>query len=129
MAEKAAEKIREQYPKLRYCGYHDGYFGKENSEAMADIIAKSGADILIAAMGAPFQDRWIAQYGSRCGVKVGIGVGGSLDVISGTVKRAPVLFQKMRLEWLYRLLTDFSRWKRMTVLPKFMRLVKKQCKS
>ncbi|MGN1011728.1 MAG: WecB/TagA/CpsF family glycosyltransferase [Clostridia bacterium] len=129
VAEKAAEKIREQYPKLRYCGYHDGYFGKENSEAMADIIAKSGADILIAAMGAPFQDRWIAQYGSRCGVKVGIGVGGSLDVISGTVKRAPVLFQKMRLEWLYRLLTDFSRWKRMTVLPKFMRLVKKQCKS
>ena len=129
VAEKAAEKIREQYPKLRYCGYHDGYFGKENSEAMADIIAKSGADILIAAMGAPFQDRWIAQYGSRCGVKVGIGVGGSLDVISGTVKRAPVLFQKMRLEWLYRLLTDFSHWKRMTVLPKFMRLVKKQCKS
>ena len=60
---------------------------------------------------------------------LGIGVGGSLDVISGTVKRAPVFFQRMRLEWLYRLLTDFSRWKRIMVLPKFMRLVKKQCRS
>ncbi|MGM9566888.1 MAG: WecB/TagA/CpsF family glycosyltransferase [Clostridia bacterium] len=129
IAALAAEKIRNQYPNLRCCGYHDGYFGRENSEAMADVIAKSGAEILIAAMGAPFQDRWIAEYGSRCGVKVGIGVGGSLDVISGAVKRAPVFFQKMRLEWLYRLLTDFSRWKRIMALPKFMRLVKKQCKS
>ena len=129
VAQKAAEKIREQYPNLRYCGFHDGYFGKENSEAMADEIAASGAEILIAAMGAPFQDRWIAQYGRRCGVKVGIGVGGSLDVISGSVKRAPVFFRRMRLEWLYRLLTDFSRWKRIMVLPTFMRLVKKQCRS
>lgn len=129
IASLAAEKIRDRYPDLRYCGYHDGYFGKENSEKMADVIAKSGAEILIVAMGAPFQDQWIARYGARCGVKVGIGVGGSLDVISGTVKRAPLFFQKMRLEWLYRLLTDFSRWKRMMVLPKFMRLVKKQCRS
>lgn len=128
VAEAAAEKIQSQYPKLRYCGYHDGYFGKENSEAMAAEIAQSGADILIVAMGAPFQDQWIAQYGGACNVKVGIGVGGSLDVISGAVKRAPKLFQKLRLEWLYRLLTDLSRWKRMMALPKFMGLVKKQCK-
>lgn len=129
VAALAAEKIRGHYPNLRFCGFHDGYFGAENSEAMAEVIAKSGAEILIVAMGAPFQDRWIAEYGSRCGVKVGIGVGGSLDVISGTVKRAPMFFRKLRLEWLYRLLTDFSRWKRVMVLPKFMRLVKKQCRS
>ncbi|MBQ1252325.1 MAG: WecB/TagA/CpsF family glycosyltransferase, partial [Firmicutes bacterium] len=92
------------------------------------IIAESGADILIVAMGAPFQDQWIADFGEKCGVKLGIGVGGSLDVISGAVKRAPMIFQKLRLEWFYRLMTDFSRWKRMTALPKFMRLVKKQCK-
>lgn len=129
VAALAAEKIRSRYPNLRYCGYHDGYFGAENSEAMAETISRSGADILIAAMGAPFQDRWLAQYGSLCGVKIGIGVGGSLDVISGTVKRAPIFFQKMRIEWLYRLFTDFSRWKRVMALPKFMRLVNKQCKS
>lgn len=128
VAERAAEKIRMKYPRLRYCGYHDGYFGKENSEAMAKEIAESGADILVVAMGAPFQDQWIARYGEACGVKVGIGVGGSLDVISGSVKRAPKIFQRLRLEWLYRLLTDLSRWKRMMVLPKFMRLVKKDCK-
>lgn len=128
IASAAAEKIRAQYPELKYCGYHDGYFGKENSKAMAEEIAQSGAEILIVAMGAPFQDQWIAQYGGLCNAKVGIGVGGSLDVISGAVKRAPKIFQKMRLEWLYRLLTDLSRWKRMMALPKFMRLVKKQCK-
>ena len=128
IAEAASEKIRAQYPNLNYRGYHDGYFGKENSEAMAEIIAESGADILIVAMGAPFQDQWIADFGEKCGVKLGIGVGGSLDVISGAVKRAPMIFQKLRLEWFYRLMTDFSRWKRMTALPKFMRLVKKQCK-
>lgn len=128
IAAAAAEKIKEQYPHLRYCGFHDGYFGKENSEVMAEEIFQSGADILIVAMGAPFQDEWIAQYGEKCGVKVGIGVGGSLDVISGAVKRAPKIFQKLRLEWLYRLLTDFSRRKRMMALPKFMSLVKKQSK-
>lgn len=128
VAAAAAEKIKEQYPHLRYCGYHDGYFGKENSEIMAEEIAQSGADILIVAMGAPFQDQWIARYGEKCGVRVGIGVGGSLDVISGAVKRAPKIFQKLRLEWFYRLMTDLSRWKRMMALPKFMALVKKQCK-
>lgn len=128
VAKLASENIRAQYPHLRYCGYHDGYFGKENSEAMAEEIAATGADILIVAMGAPFQDQWIARYGEACGVKVAIGVGGSLDVISGTVKRAPKIFRHLRLEWLYRLLTDFSRWKRVLALPKFMRLVKKDCK-
>lgn len=128
IAKLAAEKIRTQYPHLRYCGYHDGYFGKENSDVMAKEIASSGADILIVAMGAPFQDQWIACYGEACGVKVAIGVGGSLDVISGAVKRAPKIFRNLRLEWLYRLLTDLSRWKRVLALPKFIRLVKKDCK-
>ena len=128
VAEIAAKKIRSKYPNLRFCGYHDGYFGKENSEAMAKEIKESGAEILIAAMGAPFQDLWIAEYGEACGAKVAIGVGGSLDVISGTVKRAPKLVRKLRLEWLYRVLKDLSRWRRVLVLPKFMSLVKKQCK-
>ncbi len=122
----AYRRICEKYPALRCCGYHDGYFGVENSDAIAAEIAASGADILIAAMGAPFQDRWIASYGDACGVKVGIGVGGSFDVISGNVKRAPLFFQRARLEWLYRLFADPSRWRRTMILPKFMRLVMKQ---
>ncbi len=126
-ASLAAKKIRKMYPHLQFCGYHHGYFGKENSEDMAAIIAKSGADILIAAMGAPFQDHWIATYGERCNVKVGIGVGGSLDILAGVAKRAPNFFQEFRLEWLYRLLKDPSRFRRTMTLPKFMRLVKKDC--
>ncbi len=125
VASLAAAKIRETYPHLQFCGYHHGYFGEENSEEMAAIIAKSGADILVAAMGAPFQDRWIATYGEACKVKVGIGVGGSLDILAGVAKRAPNFFQEFRLEWLYRLLKQPSRFRRTMALPKFMRLVKK----
>lgn len=126
IAQIAHAKILEKYPELHCCGYHDGYFGSENSDAIAAEIAASGADILVAALGAPFQDRWISAYGDACGVKVGIGVGGSLDVISGNVKRAPLFFQRARLEWLYRLFADPSRWRRAMILPKFMRLVMKQ---
>jgi N-acetylglucosaminyldiphosphoundecaprenol N-acetyl-beta-D-mannosaminyltransferase len=125
VARLAAEKIRKSYPRLKYCGYHHGYFNRENSESIADHIADSGADILIAAMGAPFQDCWIAEYGERCKVKVGIGVGGSLDVIAGVVNRAPDFFQKTRLEWLYRVFKEPSRIRRTMVLPKFIRLVRK----
>lgn len=129
IAEKAAAEIKRTYPGLKYCGYHDGYFGKENSEAMAAEVAASGADVLIAAMGAPFQDRWLAEYGERCGVKLGIGVGGSLDVISGSVKRAPALIQSLKLEWLYRTFADPSRWRRTMVLPKFMSAVSKDARN
>ncbi len=131
VAAAAAKKIRETYPRLDYRGFHDGYFGRsrEDAEAMADTVAASGADILVVAMGAPYQDQWIAAYAKRCGVKAAIGVGGSLDVISGTVKRAPVFFQKLRIEWLYRLISEPSRWRRMLALPRFMRLVKKEIKK
>lgn len=128
VARLAAEEIRKDYPHLKFCGYHHGYIDKESSEAVADVIARSGADILITAMGAPYQDRWIATYGERCKVKVGIGVGGSLDIIAGVVKRAPDFFQRTRLEWLYRVLREPSRIRRIMVLPKFIRLVKKDKK-
>ena len=131
IAAAAAEKIKEQYPDLKYCGYHDGYFGKkeEDALAMAKTVKASGAEVLIVAMGAPYQDQWIARYGQMTGASVAIGVGGSLDVISGTLKRAPLIFQKMRLEWLYRLICEPSRWRRMMSLPKFMRQVKREVKK
>lgn len=129
VAALAAAKIRETYPHLRFCGYHHGYFAENDSRDMAAVIAKSGADILIAAMGAPFQDRWIAAYGEDAKVKVGIGVGGSLDILAGVAKRAPNFFQECRLEWLYRLLKQPSRFKRTMALPKFMGLVKKDRKK
>ena len=127
--EAAVENIAKKYPDLKICGYHDGYFGKENSAAMAAEIKSSGAEILIAGMGAPFQEQWIADYGADCGVKIGIGVGGSFDVISGKVNRAPEFFIKHRLEWLYRFAKEPSRYKRIAVLPKFMAAVKKDIRK
>lgn len=127
--EAAVKNIRNRYPNLKICGYHDGYFGKENSAKMAAEIKDSGAEILFVGMGAPFQDQWLADFGTACGVKIGIGVGGSFDVLSGTVNRAPDFFIEHRLEWFYRFVKQPSRYKRIAVLPKFMLAVKKDARK
>ncbi|MBQ5369090.1 MAG: WecB/TagA/CpsF family glycosyltransferase, partial [Peptococcaceae bacterium] len=83
-------------------------------------------DVLFVALGAPKQEYWIADHIGQLGIPVGMGIGGSMDVLSGNVKRAPKWMQKLCLEWLYRLLIQPSRYKRMLALPKFMLAVKKQ---
>ena len=80
-------------------------------------------------MGAPKQERFIYKYRNKLNCKVAIGVGGCFDVISGNVKRAPKLFIKLKLEWLYRGLTDFKRLKRLSAIPKFMNRVRKDKKK
>ena len=129
VAQAAAEKLRAQYPDLAIVGCRNGYFDDSESPAIAAEIAACGADVLICAMGAPRQDRWLRDFGPLCGAKVGIGVGGSLDVIAGNVKRAPVFFQKHGVEWLYRLAREPWRAKRMMTLPRFMKRVKKLAKN
>ncbi len=127
--ETAMMKIHSDYPDVSIVGYHDGYFKEEESAAIAQEIAAAQTDILFVAMGFPKQDQWIMEHREETGIHVAIGVGGSLDVLSGNVKRAPKLFQKMGMEWFYRLCTDPKRIKRMMALPKFMSLVKKDCKK
>ena len=83
-------------------------------------------DVLFVALGAPKQEYWIADHIGQLGIPVGMGIGGSMDVLSGNVKRAPKWMQKLSLEWLYRLIIQPSRYKRMLALPKFMLAVKKQ---
>lgn len=132
VAQKAAEVIQSNYPALKYCGYHDGYFDKSDkseTNKIINAIKDSGAEILIVAMGAPYQDLWLREHGSETGVKIGMGVGGSLDVISGFVNRAPKVFQMLKAEWLYRLMCEPSRWRRMMALPRFRRAVKKETKN
>lgn len=121
ISEEAAVKMREAYPGIQIVGTHNGYFKAEDeAEIIADINA-SGANILLVALGAPRQEKWIeANKHLMPNVRVAIGVGGSLDVMSGNVKRAPVAFQKLGLEWFYRLLKEPTRFKRMLVLPKFL---------
>ncbi|HAA08621.1 MAG TPA: glycosyltransferase, partial [Syntrophomonas sp.] len=79
--------------------------------------------ILFVGLGAPRQEWWIDQYKNQLKVPVCIGVGGSLDVISGLKQRAPGWIIKLNLEWLYRLIAEPSRFKRQLVLPRFVGLV------
>ena len=122
VAEAAAEKMREVYPALNICGLHDGYFTKTGTEndAVIDAVRASGAKVLFVCLGAPTQEKWITENKDRLpDVQILMGLGGSLDVYAGTVKRAPKIFIKLGLEWLYRLLKEPRRIGRMMNLPKF----------
>jgi len=125
VAEKAKEKIEEQYVGIKVVGTNDGYFTIEEEKDVLDRINADKPDVLLVAMGAPKQERFIYKYRNKLNCKVAIGVGGCFDVISGNVKRAPKLFINLKLEWLYRALTDIKRFKRLTAIPKFMSKVKK----
>ena len=127
-AAEAKKKMEEKYPNIRILGAHDGYFKPEEEDAIVAEIKALKPDILLAGMGAPKQEKIINKYINDGFFKIGIGCGGSLDVLAGKVKRAPKIFIKMHLEWFYRLLKQPSRLGRMMVLPKFMREVKKSKK-
>ncbi len=125
IAEKAKEKIQEKYPNLRVLGTHNGYFNADEEKQIVAEIKKLKPDVLLVGLGMQKQEMIINKYINDGIFKVGIGCGGSIDVISGEVKRAPKLFIKLHLEWFYRLLKEPTRLKRMMVLPQFIKEVKK----
>lgn len=120
IAEIAAVRMKEKYKNLKVAGTHHGYFKEPDEEAIVKAINESGADFLCAALGSPKQEKFIYRHRSELKVKGGIGVGGSLDVWAGTLKRAPEFYRNHGLEWLYRLIQQPSRYKRMAALPLFM---------
>ena len=123
VAEAAKEKLLEKYPKLQIVGTHDGYFEKtgEQNDAVIERINESGAELLLVCLGAPMQENWISANKERLpNVRLMAGLGGSLDVWAGNVKRAPRIFIKLNLEWLYRLLKEPRRIGRMMKLPKYI---------
>ena len=113
----ASRELVNTYPALKIVGRQDGYF--KDSSAVVDQINRSEADLLFVAMGTPRQELWIAEQMTRLRATFCMGVGGSLDVIGGAGKRAPVLFRKTGTEWLFRLLVQPSRLRRQMVLPLF----------
>lgn len=119
IASTAAKKTMNKYKGLNIVGTRNGYFNKDDEKQIIEEIKKSGADILLVGLGAPKQEKWIYDHITFTGAKVCIGVGGSFDVMSGNVKRAPKIFCKLGLEWFYRLITQPTRIKRMMRLPKF----------
>lgn len=118
VAEEAAERLRERYPGLNLCGTHHGYF--QDSGPVVEAIRASGAAVVFVCLGAPKQEFWMAEHGPATGAKLMVGLGGVLDVYAGRVKRAPAAFQKLGLEWFYRLLRQPSRAGRMAKLPAFL---------
>lgn len=124
VVEKLVNRIKVEYPNINILGYSNGYV-KDRDKIMKDIIKKT-PDICMVALGIPYQEKIIAKYFDNASKGIYIGVGGSFDVISGTKKRAPRIFIKLNLEWLYRIITEPSRLKRFwNSNVKFMFKVKK----
>lgn len=116
---KAIENIKRDNMGILVAGYANGY--EKDEAALLQKIKESNAKILFVALGSPKQELWIERnMQALSNVQVFQGVGGSFDVFSGTVKRAPALFRKLGLEWFYRLLSNPSRLKRQLNLPIFL---------
>jgi N-acetylglucosaminyldiphosphoundecaprenol N-acetyl-beta-D-mannosaminyltransferase len=120
VAEEAAAVFRQRYPGLRIAGTYAGSPDPAENEAIVGRVNDSGASLLYVAYGAPRQDKWIERNRhTLTTVRVAIGVGGSLDFVTGRSARAPRWAQERGLEWLYRLYKEPWRWRRMTALPRF----------
>ena len=121
VAHLAGEAMKKAYPGLKIAGTRDGYFKRDDEDEIIRQINESGADFLCVALGSPKQEQFIARNASALEtVRCGMGVGGSLDVWAGTVRRAPEFYQKYGLEWLFRFIQEPSRYKRMAQLPLFI---------
>ena len=120
VAEEAAAKFQALYPGLEIAGTYAGSPAVAENESIVSLINESEADLLFVAYGAPNQDKWIARNREVLpSVRLAIGVGGSLDFVTGRSPRAPEWVQDLGLEWLYRLIREPWRWRRMLALPQF----------
>ncbi|PLS18659.1 glycosyltransferase [Bacillus sp. M6-12] len=100
--ENAVSNLKQSYPNLLICGYHHGYF--QDSEKILKKIKAAEPDIVFVALGSPMQEQWIYENFPFFDKGLFIGIGGSFDILSGQVKRAPLSLRKAHLEWAYRLL-------------------------
>jgi N-acetylglucosaminyldiphosphoundecaprenol N-acetyl-beta-D-mannosaminyltransferase len=102
----ARRNLSERHPGLIFAGSHHGYFAPEQEASVCDQIRLSGADCLFIAMPTPRKERFMARHRDSLGVPFVMGVGGTLDVVAGQVKRAPALVQSLGLEWAYRMMQE-----------------------
>ncbi|HEY8892360.1 MAG TPA: WecB/TagA/CpsF family glycosyltransferase [Clostridium sp.] len=117
--------LRTKYRKLNIFGSHDGYFDLDNCEEILRQIEKVNPKVLFVAMGCPRQEIFIAKYMDRLPCSIFMGVGGSFDIIAGNVKRAPKWMINIGMEWLYRVVKEPFRIKRLSSIPRFILIVLK----
>ena len=103
--EQAQLNVKKQYPDLKVAGYHHGYFW-DDEQAVVDKIKESGAKLLFVAITSPKKENFINKWRDQLGVNFVMGVGGTFDVVSGNVKRAPAWMQRYGLEWLFRVIQE-----------------------
>jgi N-acetylglucosaminyldiphosphoundecaprenol N-acetyl-beta-D-mannosaminyltransferase len=120
---EAAARLQQTFPGLCIAGTHAGSPSPEEEENIVDLVRRSNADILFVAFGAPQQELWIARNLAKTGAVCALGVGGSIDYVAGTARRAPVWMRRAGLDWLWRLIRQPWRWRRMLALPRFVWLV------
>lgn len=120
VADKAKSKAEELYPGISIVGTRNGYFTSAEEPSIIDQIKKAQPDLLLAALGVPKQEKWLAAHMSELNVPVSIGVGGTFDVMAGVMKRAPKWMQRAKLEWLFRAMLQPKRAGRLIALPKFV---------
>lgn len=120
VAEKAKAKAEALYPGISICGTRNGFFKEEDTPAIIESIRTAEPDILLAALGVPKQEKWLWKNRTALGVPVSIGVGGTLDVMAGVMKRAPHWMQRAKLEWLFRGMLQPKRAGRLLALPEFV---------
>lgn len=125
VADLAKEKLTERYPTLQIVGTQDGYFKEADIPAILERINSLDVDMLFVCLGAPKQETFMVTHKKDLKVGVMLGLGGTLDVLAGNVKRAPKWMIACKLEWLYRLIKEPWRFKRMISLPFFLLSVKK----
>lgn len=126
--QKAIENMTKTYPHVQIVGSHHGYFDW-NDPTIVNEIQSTKPDLVLVALGFPRQEKWIHMHLPQVEKGIFIGVGGTIDVLAGAVERAPVFWQKVHLEWFYRLMKQPSRWKRMLAIPRFMKEIKKEVKN
>lgn len=120
VAAEAAERLCSRYPGLIISGTYAGSPDRGERAFIVDLIRQRRADLLFVAFGAPQQDLWISDNVRETGVSVAMGVGGSLDYVAGRAKRAPLWVRQHGFDWLWRLVTQPWRWRRMLALPAFV---------
>lgn len=120
VAEKAKQNIETRYKDVKVIGLNNGYFNDKEEKNIVEEIKQLKPDVLLVGLGFPRQEKWIYNYRNELPVCISAGVGGSIDVMAGVVKRAPEIYRNLGLEWFYRLICEPKRILRMAVLPIFV---------
>lgn len=116
VADDAARMLQRRHPALQIVGIQHGFFNG-GGDAIGAAIRSARPDVLLVALGMPRQEQWMRRWSRELGVPVSVGVGGSLDVLAGHVRRAPLWAQRLGLEWFYRAVVEPRRWQVIATIP------------